>query len=133
MTALEETAETLRGACVGHRPEVDASVTGKGSEAGWNPALDQILASYTLESGWDGEGAPAPSRPLLAAAMRLATDLRKLRCPAPARAVVSLDGTIILEWQQSGDLVELELLAPGRAELTIHRTGRPTSHTPLSW
>jgi hypothetical protein len=140
MTTLEGTADTVRGLRVGWNSLADETNCGATSAirderevANWNAVINQIVDICQLDTGWDGDGAPAPAKPLLATTMRIATGLRHLNCPAPSRAVATFDGTVILEWQDSGYLMELEVVSPSRAELTIHRQGRPTLHKLLSW
>lgn len=140
MTATEEVAETLKGFGAGlsllgepGNSEVALSVSEVSSAADWDVVIDQIVEICQLENGWDGEGAPAPSKPLLASTMKLAKLLRGIDCPAPRRAVPSFDGTMILEWQDLGFLAELEVVSPGQAEGTIHREGHSTQRMLLTW
>lgn len=101
--------------------------------AGWNRVTDQLLDIRGLVRGWDGDDAPAPKTALTDSALRLVAQLRRSDCPPPARAVASFDGTVVVEWQWPGVMIQLEVTGPGRADGTFHRRGHPTKLLSVGW
>ena len=134
LTGLTDTLANFRPP-VPRGPGADGLAAGFDHDsAGWERVVNQLLDIRGLRPGWDGEEAPAPGTALTDSALRLVNKLRRRGdCPPPGRAVASFDGTVVLEWQWAGALVELEVTAPDQGDVVFHRRGHPTRHAPTSW
>jgi hypothetical protein len=96
-------------------------------EEGWKSRIDDLLGLRDLEDDWDGQGAPAPDKDLVDAALRLATLLSRSECPLPDRAICGLSGTVIFEWHFDHAYTELEVTSATEVECrTLCLTTRST-------
>jgi len=87
-------------------------------------AVKKLTELYSLESGWDGNGAPAIS---MSAGMFGLTVLQQVmlpRTPIP-EIVPSSSGGVQFEWHEGGIDLELHISAPYECELWFddHRSG----------
>jgi len=64
----------------------------------WEPAVQKIVGFQQLGDDWDGLGAKAPSRELLASAVGLAYLFYEKGVDPPLCVVPGLDGSVNLEW-----------------------------------
>jgi hypothetical protein len=99
-----------------------------GADAGpWEPAVQKIVAFQHLGPDWDGLGAVAPSRELLASAVGLAYLLSAKGVAPPHCVVPGLDGSVNFEWQDpDGTIAEVEIDRPLHAEVMVMEPGKPT-------
>src|SRR3989442_12499871 len=79
----------------------------------WEPAVQKIVEFQHLGDDWDGLGAKAPSRELLASAVGLAYLFFEQGVRPPSRVVPGLDGAVLFEWQDpDGTCTEVEIVRP---------------------
>ena len=98
----------------------------------WETIIDRIVAMQHLGDDWDGLGAQAPSRDLLASAVGLAYLLKDRGMEPPHTVVASLSGTVVFEWQWvDGTFGELEVDRPLHAEVMLTKPGQPAEHWEL--
>jgi hypothetical protein len=89
----------------------------------WSQVIDDLLALRGLEDNWDGQGAEAPHPALVDGAITLAQSLRR-GGPRPADfAVAGVNGTVLFEWHDPTEYLEVEVTAPDRAEGRSVRKG----------
>lgn len=98
----------------------------------WDQIMDDLISIRTLQGGWDGLNAKAPSAELVDSAIALARRLRQLGMEAPCRVVPGLDGTVLLEWQGNGVYMEAEVTRPYFAECMKIVPGQPAEHWEIS-
>jgi hypothetical protein len=106
---------------------------GGGNEAApagaWEPTVAQLVALQHLGDDWDGQGARAPSRDLLAAAVALAYLLNERGVDAPSSVGPGPDGSVSFEWQRpDGTFCEVEVVRPFYAEVMLIEPGKPARH-----
>ena len=92
----------------------------------WAPAVRKIVEFQHLGDNWDGLGAPAPTRELLASAIGLAYMLYEDGVDPPHSVVPGLDGSVNFEWQDpDGTITEIEIDRPLHAEVMMMEPGKP--------
>jgi hypothetical protein len=92
----------------------------------WQPTVQKIKEFEHLGEDWDGLGAKAPSRELLASAIGLAYLLYENGVDPPHGVVPGLDGSVNLEWQDpDGTIAEVEIDRPFHAEVMVLEPGKP--------
>ena len=92
----------------------------------WKLAVQKISEFQHLGDDWDGLGAKAPSRELLASAIGLAYVLHEKGVDPPHRVAPGLDGSVNLEWQDpDGTIAEMEIDRPFHAEVMVIEPGWP--------
>jgi hypothetical protein len=92
----------------------------------WEPAVRKIVEFQHLGDNWDGLGAPAPTRELLASAIGLAYMLYEEGVDPPHSVVPGLDGSVNFEWQDpDGTITEIEIDRPLHAEVMMMEPGKP--------
>jgi hypothetical protein len=121
---------------VGHRNGVSllpAPPTGEKGDAGnWEPTVQKLVGFQHLGDDWDGAGAKAPARDLLASAVGLAYLLLEKGVEPPHRVVPGLEGEVIWEWQfPDGTYGEIEIVHPLYAEVMMIEPGKPARHWTL--
>ncbi len=89
----------------------------------WSQLIDDLLALHYLEDDWDGQGAEAPHRALVAGAITLAQDFQAKGMRPADRAIAGVNGTIFFEWHDQTGYLEIEVLAPDKAEGRLVRKG----------
>ena len=94
----------------------------------WQQSLQSLQRLSALKDDWDGDGAAAPAAELVASAKKTMEQLRQHGMPAPSRVTAGPDGTILIEWQEPGSYLEIEVMAAERAEWMMIRPGIPTQH-----
>jgi hypothetical protein len=95
----------------------------------WEPVVQQIVEYQQLENDWDGFGAEAPSRELLASAIGLAYCYREQGVDPPQRVAPGVCGSVIFEWQDpDGTYAEVEIDRPLHAEIMVIEPGQPAKH-----
>jgi hypothetical protein len=111
----------------------DVSAEKATGDAGpWEPAVQKIVEFQHLGDNWDGLGAKAPTRELLASAIGLAYVFYEKRVDPPHCVVAGLDGSVNLEWQYpDGTIVEVEIDRPFHAEVMVIEPGQPARHWTL--
>ncbi len=99
-------------------------------EAGRSEGTVRKLVEFlSLDDDWDGLGAKAPSRELLASAVGLAYLLNERGVDPPQRAVPGVEGSVIFEWQlPNGIYGEVEVVRPLYAEVMLIEPGKPAKH-----
>jgi hypothetical protein len=98
----------------------------------WEPAVQSIVEYQHLGDNWDGFGAKAPSRELLASAVGLAYLLHEKRMVPPDRVAPGVAGSVILEWQfPDGTYADVEIVEPLYAEVMVIEPGDPAKHWAL--
>ena len=103
-----------------------------GDAGAWEGSVHKLDTFRQLENDWDGLGAKAPSRDLLASAIGLAHVLNEQGVQPPQAVVVGLDGSVIFEWQDAdGTFAEVEIVRPYYAEVMLLEPGRPAKHWTL--
>ena len=113
------------GVAAGGKPSAEKVVPDAGP---WEPAVQKIVEFQHLGDDWDGLGAPAPSRELLASAIALAYLYSKQGIPPPTCVVPGLDGSVNFEWQDpDGTIAEVEIDRPFHAEVMVIEPGKPAS------
>lgn len=97
------------------------ALAGDRADAGpWEPVVQKIVEFQHLGDGWDGLGAPAPSRELLESAIGLAFLFSKDGIPPPHSVVPGLDGSVNFEWQDpDGTIAEVEIDRPFHEEVMM--------------
>ena len=85
---------------------------------GWAAAVDELLRLRGYEDGWDGDGAKAAGTELVDSAIRLAVLLRRQGWVPPSCVVPGVNGTVVLERVGPHGRDEIEIVAPGVAEVT---------------
>jgi hypothetical protein len=103
-----------------------------GSSAKWDKAIGKIYMMMSLGDDWDGMGAQAPPRELVASAIDLAAALRYRGFPPPARVIATADGTVALEWQEPCVCLMMHVLTPYRSEWVQIAQGGPPLHGVIS-
>lgn len=98
----------------------------------WKKAIGKLYAMFTLGDDWDGDGSPAPARPILVSAIELARTLHAPGFPPPTRVVATPSGTIGLEWQRPGAYMEAEVVTAYRSDWMRIADGRPPEHWVVS-
>src|SRR4051812_10769614 len=92
----------------------------------WEAAIRKIVEFQKLGDDWDGLGAVAPSRELLASAIGLAILFSDKGVDPPHCVVPGLDGSVNLEWQDpDGTIAEVEIDGPLHAEVMVIEPGKP--------
>jgi hypothetical protein len=98
----------------------------------WEPAVQKIVEFQHLGDDWDGFGAKAPSRDLLASAVGLAYLFYEKGVDPPHCVVPGLDGSVNLEWQDpDGTIAEVEIDRPFHAEVMVIEPGQLAKHWTL--
>ncbi len=95
----------------------------------WEMIIDKVVDMQRLGDDWDGLGAKAPARELLASAVGLAYLLKDRGTEPPKTVVLSLSGTVVFEWQWADGEVEVDRPLHADAMLTI--PGQPPKHWEL--
>jgi hypothetical protein len=92
----------------------------------WEPAVRKLVEFQHLGDNWDGLGATAPSRELLASAVGLAYCFSETGVAPPDCVVPGLDGTVTWEWHDpDGTYTEVEIVRPLYAEAMMIAPGQP--------
>jgi hypothetical protein len=98
----------------------------------WESAVRKIVEFQQLGDDWDGLGALAPTRDLLASAIGLAYLLSEDGVAAPRSIVAGVDGSVTFEWQEpDGTYAEVEVLRPLYAEVMLIEPGKAAKHWTL--
>ncbi len=106
---------------------------GQGSplEDRWSLLIDDLLAIRLLEHDWDGQGAAAPSHPIVDAAIRLAQKFSSMNEPVADRIVAGINGTVVFEWHDARGYHEIEVARPDGAEYSWVRPGADRAEVAL--
>jgi hypothetical protein len=83
--------------------------------------IDNLLAIRNLEDDWDGRGAVAPDPAVVDWAMTLALGWRTGGHRPADFANAGASGTVLFEWHDPDEYTEVEVVAPGEAELRVVR------------
>ncbi len=83
----------------------------------WEELIANLLDLRSLEDDWDGQGAKAPPQDLVDSAIKLACLLRDNRVIPAHYAIASVNGTVHLEWVKAHRSLDVEIIAPGLAEV----------------
>lgn len=92
-------------------------------EVEWHTRLRDLDDVALLKADWDGDGAEVPSRALLKSARALLMHLRTQNELPPTRIVPTLDGTILIEWQDQQEYRECEVSSPSLIEWFVQYPG----------
>jgi hypothetical protein len=93
----------------------------------WADVIDELLRIRKLEDDWDGQGSEAPPRPLVDTAIKLAQSFQASGLRPADFAVAGVNGTVLFEWHDPADYLEIEVTAPDIAEGRL--TQRPSRRT----
>ncbi|HVC95010.1 MAG TPA: hypothetical protein VND64_15045 [Pirellulales bacterium] len=105
-------------------PHLDVEVAGR-----WEGTVRKLVEFLSLDDDWDGLGAKAASRELLASAVGLAYLLNERVVDPPQRVVPGVVGSVIFEWQlPDGSYGEVEVVRPLYAEVMLVEPGQPAKH-----
>jgi len=103
-------------------------------ESDWSRLLQQILSFKYREFNWDGEMSQPPTEELVDSIISYLVALKQSgEISAPARAIVTDEGGIIIEWQYDDGIIELETDQPGLGELMFAPDGGETEFEPIDW
>ncbi len=98
----------------------------------WEPAIAKLLEFQHLGANWDGLGAVAPSRELLASAIGLAYTLHELGVAPPSCVVPGVEGFVDFECQlPDGTFGDIEIDRSFHAEVMVIEPGQPAKHWTL--
>lgn len=86
----------------------------------WLGIFSRLSNYKNMNQGWDGENAPAPSKEVIDSIIYYLKLLKSnSKFSAPDKALISPDGEVIIEWQSSQSIMELESSIPGYGEWMI--------------
>jgi hypothetical protein len=98
----------------------------------WAPAVKEIVSYQHLGNNWDGYGAEAPCREVLASAIGLAYTYHQQGVGPPQRVAPGVAGSVIFEWQHpDGTYATVEIDAPLHAEVMVIEPGKPAQQWAL--
>ena len=98
----------------------------------WTKIFEKIFSFEALEPNWDGEHAVSPSKDAIDSLVSYLKNLRmQKRMLAPNRALVTTDGSLIVEWQTSELILELEINAQGEGEYMMAIDGEEPIVSPV--
>jgi len=104
------------------------------SELTWHRVLQQILRYQVLSPNWDGEESETPTGELIESLLEYLLFLKdEKNLPAPARTMVTEEGGIIVEWQDTHGVVELECEEPWVGELMFAPDDGDTTFLTIDW
>lgn len=83
----------------------------------WGKLIDDCLKIRRLVDDYDGQGALAPDHDLVDGAIRLACRLRDDQFPPAHHVTAGVDGTVHFEWVEANRSLDIEVVAPGLAEV----------------
>lgn len=100
----------------------------------WEKVQEHVLKLLNLRGDWDGQDAP-PIRPdLIRSALRLTEQLMGDGDDAPQDVYPLPDGSIILEWQHRGGVIErIEIEEVGHGELMTTYPDAPAEFAEVTW
>ena len=100
----------------------------------WEKVQEHVLKLLNLRSDWDGEGAPPIRHDLIRSALRLTEQLMGERDDAPQDVYPLPDGSIILEWQHRGGVIErIEIEEVGHGELMTTYPDASAEFAEVTW
>lgn len=119
-------------------PIVDLVLSNSGRFApvrhAWGELIDELRALRSLEDDWDGQGAKAPDRDLVESAIKLAVLLRDHQIIPAHYATAGVNGTIHFEWIEADRSLDVEVMAPGLAEISsVDLLGSPAALNVCRW
>lgn len=95
----------------------------------WQKAIQNLNALRSLERNWDGAGAPAVPRSLIAFSLTILDTLKKLGMSPPSRILPTPAGTVAVEWQGPRRYIELEIEKVGELEWMIEHEDETIEHS----
>lgn len=113
--------------------DIDVGVQTAGDLDTWWPAFESLYQAALLPDGWDGEDAEPPELSHVNSAISLLNQLRHGGNPAPSRVVVSLDGEIVIEWQDGHVYQSLEIKGPGKGRAFVTDNDGPAQTFDYVW
>lgn len=103
-------------------------------EMKWKSVFEQIRSISFLEPNWDGEDSEAIDPALIESLTAL---LKRIKLnsllQAPDRVLATQDGSLIVEWQFSNCILELESDTPGMGEFMLTPEDGETTFKELIW
>jgi len=81
----------------------------------WTRRIDDLLSARTLADDWDGQGAVAPHPALVDGAITLALSFQTDGTRPADFVIPGVNGTVVFEWHDPVEYVEVEVTAPDRA------------------
>ena len=94
----------------------------------WDALIREIGQMRRLGDNWDGAGGMGPSGPTVDWAIRMAQSFRDRTAPPPSRVMPGVTGSVLLEWQSDGHLVQFEIPRPYAIELFDASQGQPPTY-----
>ena len=82
----------------------------------WENSMRVVQSMTGLEDDWDGLGAKAPSQQIVQGALLYLQRLQGYSPVAPDRTLAGPTGSVIIEWQSGGSILEIEFEEFGVAE-----------------
>ena len=83
----------------------------------WQDVFHDLSKLRNLKEDWDGDGAQVPDPEILVSTWHLLVAKWQASIRAPDRVMPTIDGSIIVEWQENDGLIEYEIDEPGSAEV----------------
>jgi hypothetical protein len=104
--------------------EPEAAREPSSNNGAWDHVLDELLRLRTLPGDWDGQGAEAPSRSNVDAAIRWVKEMRLWRhALPPTQTVPGTTGEVVLEWRGDAFHLAAEISTPDRIEWLLNLPG----------
>ena len=97
------------------------------SQQRWLQLIDDLLAARSLKDDWDGLGAIAPNPAVVDFAITLAQYFQAKGIAPSDFAVAGVNGMVQFEWHSPQGFLEIEVVAPDRAEGRLLRNGLETA------
>lgn len=92
----------------------------------WRKRIMSLANLATLEPDWDGEDAIPPEAAAIKNAVRLMYHFRSVGTPPPSRIAATLDGGVLIEWQEQNRYIEFEVTDSNSVEwVIIEDNGQP--------
>jgi hypothetical protein len=81
----------------------------QGYDAAWDQVISKLISFRGLNDDWDGEGSPAPKTELVDWIVSHALNFWRYEYAVPSRIIVTVDGTIALEWREPQGISGVEI------------------------
>lgn len=101
----------------------------------WGEILKKIEDLRQLKDDWDGEGAIAPTVPVMGSVADCMSMLKNAGVPSPDQVSAACDGSVIISWNFGEIYFEMEISWPGRAEVMVKKdvSGQPVVYFNAEW
>jgi hypothetical protein len=106
----------------------DALATGQAERDRWKAIRADLLLIARLRDDWDGQGAKAPSPPVVESAFHILRLFHEGGLSVPSSVVAAPDGAVVFTWETPNSYREAEISRPGHITWMAERENRPTRH-----